>query len=69
MKYIIRADYYSNGDILPIGLTDESGDSYIISNVKSRVNTKTGEKEYECFVNKKKLLLTCSTQEWKITEM
>ena len=66
MKYIIRADYYSDGNIIPIGLTNERGNSYIIRNVGSRTDITTGEKEFECVVNGKKIVLIFSEQRWKI---
>lgn len=33
MKYIVRADYYPNGEIIPLGITDCHGNSLYVREV------------------------------------
>ena len=65
MKYIVRADYYPSGEILPIGITDEQGNSTYIKDV-----VKTHRFNYECCVyecitnNKKVIHLRLEKNKW-----
>lgn len=65
MKYIVRADYYPSGEILPIGITDEQGNSTYIKDV-----VKTNRSNYDCCVfecisnNKKIFHLRLEKNKW-----
>ena len=56
MKYIVRADYYPNGEILPIGITDEQGNSTYIKGVVKTCHSNNECCVYECITNNKKII-------------
>lgn len=66
--YIVRADYYPDGNIIPLGITDLSGaTSYIdrICSIEKEV-CKEGQVSYKflCLSNKKKLMLIFENNKW-----
>ena len=66
MYYIVRADYYSNGEIIPLGITDNQGYSQYLRKVK--VNKKSdSELHFDCLTNTgKKVVLLFSKGKWKV---
>jgi hypothetical protein len=66
MGYIIRADFYPNGEVVPLGLTDNHGNSLYVQKAK---RIKHGSDEYsyfECLADGKRFLLTFKGVEWGV---
>lgn len=67
---VIRADFYSNGIVMPIGITYDDGETELISKVvdsNMSVNA-LGEREYKilCETKNKKLMLRFKDSVWEI---
>ncbi len=66
MNYIVRADYYPNGEIIPLGITDDQGFSQYLKNVNVDKNPDGGLR-FECLTGAgKKVVLSFSKDEWKV---
>lgn len=66
MGYIIRADFYPNGEVVPLGLTDKYGNSLYVQKAK-RIK-KGGDKDccFECLANGERFLLTFRGDKWEV---
>ena len=65
-NYIVRADFYPNGDILPLGITDCSGDSMIIQSAKPIFGDK---KRYICTTfDGKQMLIAFENGRWFVED-
>lgn len=61
-KYIVRADFYPNGTVVPLGITKGDGTTiYIKKTIESEVKD-NNELEFKCLTEKGecKLLLNCN---------
>ena len=45
--YIVRADFYPDGNIIPLGITDKSGKTIFIDQVQKMERKSFGPKQYE----------------------
>lgn len=48
MKYIVRADFYPNGEIIPLGITDCHGNSIYVNTITETVRTKENNFRFKC---------------------
>lgn len=66
-KYIVRADFYPNGDIVPLGITDDVGNSVYIKKIVKveRENNKNGYVlTYYCICSAGDYILKYGNNEW-----
>lgn len=71
-QYIVRADFYPDGTILPLGLTDKSGNTKYIDRVK-KIISKTYvdnllEYKFTCVSNNKEIVLIFKNNIWECIE-
>lgn len=67
-KYIVRADFYPNGRIIPLGITDETGNTMFVNKIKdNRINSKN-EFEFDCIIDEIDMLLIFKNGKWICTE-
>ncbi len=65
-NYIVRADFYPNGDILPLGITDCSGDSMMIQSAKPIFGDK---KRFNCTTcDGKQVLIAFENGRWFVED-
>lgn len=70
MKYIVRADFYPSGEIIPLGITDNQGYSHYLKIVKMNKNVENGARNFECVsTSGKKFVLALSNNRWTIEEL
>ena len=70
MSYIIRADYYPNGEIVPLGITDCQGNSQYLRTIKKIEEGNENLCYYECVTSKdKKILLSFSNNKWIVESL
>ena len=67
-RYIVRADYYPDGNIIPLGINDLSGTTFYIEqvcSVKKKISA-TGQLVYKfvCIADKKKITLLFKNNKW-----
>ena len=66
--YIVRADYYPDGNIIPLGFTDVSGTTFYIDQICSveKEVGKNGQILYKflCVSKKRKLILLLKNNKW-----
>ena len=48
MEYIVRADFYPNGEIIPLGITDCNGNSIFVNKIIETVRTKENNFRFKC---------------------
>lgn len=48
MEYIVRADFYPNGEIIPLGITDCHGNSLYVNKITETVKTKENNIRFKC---------------------
>ena len=67
--YIVRADFYPDGNIIPLGITDKSGKTIFIDQVQKMERKSFGPKQYEyifsCLVSKKEVILRFIDNKWE----
>lgn len=51
MEYIVRADFYPNGEIIPLGITDCYGNSIFVNRVIETIRTKENNIRFKCSVS------------------
>ena len=69
VSYIVRADFYPNGYILPLGITDNSGRSIYINKItkmKKRISTSGDEYVFYCESKDKSFVLRFKNFLWDI---
>ena len=67
MGYIVRADYYPNGKIVPLGITDCQGNSRYFCATKEIGKGLENLYCYECEMGKgEKVLLRLSNNKWTV---
>lgn len=70
MNYIVRADFYPSGSILPLGITDECGNTLYIRNFEPLVASSDGSQNIYCeTTNNKKFLLSFRYGKFYVTDM
>lgn len=48
MEYIVRADFYPNGKIIPLGITDCNGNSIFVNKIIETIRTKENNIRFKC---------------------
>lgn len=73
MRFIVRVDYYPNGSIVPIGVTNESGESIYIDQIEriDRYISTSGNAEYHFLCRSKTRLfwLVFCDNRWNILNL
>lgn len=64
-KYIIRADFYPNGDIVPLGITNTRGKTIFIKKI-DKIERSGEEYRFFCSTNEFNLLLTLRNNTWTV---
>ncbi len=65
-KHIVRADFYPNGQIIPLGVTDDSGKTSYVNKVLSINYKNTGEEIIRCIIKNRKHTLVLKNNKWHI---
>ena len=66
--YIVRADYYPDGEILPLGITDSWGKTHLFRKVKRIVIGKAGRHKFECISDERQFVLLFDGEKWLVIE-
>ena len=64
--FIVRADFYPNGEIVPLGITDGQGDTVFIQQSKDAFSDEVGTKRFECVTKAGKLCLEFRNGKWYV---
>ena len=66
---IVRADYYPNGDIIPLCVTFSNGESFFIDSITSLENDFEANKVfYHCFSKSTKIILSRQKNLWFVED-
>lgn len=65
-NFIIRVGFYPNGKIIPLGITDNSGNTVYIQKSKEIFSNENGTKYFECMTKKGYLFLKLKNNKWYI---
>ena len=67
--YIVRADFYPDGNIIPLGITDRSGKTMFIDQVMKMERKSFGSDQHEyifsCLVNREEIILRFIDNKWE----
>lgn len=63
-EYIVRADFYPNGDIVPLGITDLSGKSVYVQNIIKATKISSNKYQIDCIANNRKITLIFKGLSW-----
>lgn len=64
--YIVRADYYPDGSIRPLGITNQRGETFFIDRIeKPQIASKEGL-IFKCLIHNKEAKLSLSNNHWKV---
>jgi hypothetical protein len=70
MDYIVRADFYPNGDIIPLGITDCNGNSIFVNKVTETTRTKENSIRFKCSASGGRVfLLSFVKNRWAVSEI
>lgn len=67
-QYIVRADFYPDGTIIPLGITDEYGKTTFIQKIKKTIRISSTEYKIECIANGKNVILLLKNNSWVYRE-
>lgn len=62
--YIVRADYYPDGSIRPLGITDKKGNTFYIDSIEEPHITSKEGLLFKCFIHSKEAKLFLSNNHW-----
>ena len=70
---VVRADFYSNGEIVPLGITDSWGKTKYINRVL-KTERRTGAKggiayQFVCEINEEKIILFFRNGQWELGDV
>lgn len=69
MEYIVRADFYPNGEIIPLGITDCHGNSIFVNRVIETTRIKENNIRFKCSVSGGEVLfLSFVENKWTVSE-
>lgn len=57
MEYIVRADYYPDGEIIPLGITDCHGNSMFVNKIIETIRTDDNVIRIKCSTNAGELFM------------
>lgn len=66
-SYIVRADFYPDGSIIPIGLTDSSGNTLWVQKITKRSYIGTCDYQFECVANGRDITLLLKNNHWIVS--
>ena len=67
MDYIVRADYYPNGEIVPLGITDHNGTTLYLNEMEMIRTPGINNFRFVCLTSSnKKIILLYSEGKWNI---
>ena len=67
MDYIVRADYYPNGEIVPLGITDHNGNTLYLNEMEMIRTPGINNFRFVCLTSSnKKIILLYSEGKWNI---
>ena len=70
MEYIVRADFYPNGEIIPLGITDCHGNSIYVNKITETTRTKENNIRFKCSVSEGRVfLLSFVKNRWAVSEI
>ena len=65
-EYIVRADFYPNGKIMPLGITKSSGETIYIKKSIENKSEFSNQVEFICFTEKGQYKLLFKKNKWYI---
>lgn len=65
-KYIVRADFYPEGDIVPLGITIVGGDTIYVTRVIEKKQKCINEFEFKCLTRYGECTLTLTNNKWSV---
>ena len=70
MEYIVRADFYPNGEIIPLGITDCNGNSIYVNKITETTRIKENNIRFKCSVSEGRVfLLSFMKNRWAVSEI
>lgn len=63
-NYIVRVDFYPNGDIIPLGITDKFGETHYVNSIKRITHNNENEYLVECLIEESEFILKLKNNEW-----
>ena len=70
MEYIVRADFYPNGEIIPLGITDCHGNSIFVNRITETVRIKENNIRFKCSASGSRVfLLSFVESKWTVSEI
>ncbi len=67
MDYIVRADYYPSGEVIPLGITDRNGNTLYLKETEISASTGINNFRFVCLTSSnKKIILIFSEGKWNI---
>lgn len=67
-NFIIRADFYSCGNVIPLGITDENGNTLYIEKIIETKYTNHNELRIKCLAEKNIYILTLKNNHWFLSD-
>ena len=65
-NYIVRADFYPTGRIIPLGFTDSFGETLYVKKIISINYKSSGEEIIRCIIKNKKHTVIFKNNKWEI---
>ena len=66
--YIVRADFYPNGEVIPLGITDNYGRSFYVTRIIQIQRIGINEIAIECIIDSKHYILSLKNNIWNCKE-
>lgn len=67
MEYIVRADFYPNGEIIPLGITDCHGNSIFVNRVIKVIKITENNIYFKCSASgNRELFLSFAGGKWTV---
>lgn len=65
-SFIVRADFYPNGEIIPLGITDSHGDTDFVQKSKEVFSSGNSMKCFECVTKRGQFFLKFKNGKWYV---
>ncbi|MBE6808004.1 MAG: hypothetical protein E7524_00890 [Ruminococcaceae bacterium] len=62
--YIVRADFYPDGNILPLGITNKKGKTFFIRKIIEKKYISPNEYKFKCVADEKEFILVFKENKW-----
>lgn len=63
-KYIVRADFYPDGSVVPLGLTNEQGKTLYVKRINKISVVGMDEYEFDCIADETNFVLFLKDNKW-----